>query len=430
MKYQKPKGVFDIFPEPLNEKEGWNCSSHWQYVEEIMRKVSKDYGFKEIRTPIFEDVELFERGVGESSDIVSKEMYTFKDKGDRSLTLRPEGTASAMRAFLERGITQKYPYHKFYYIGPMFRYERPQEGRYRQFHQFGAEVIGNKGPMQDVETIDMMCTLFHRLGLKDLTVYINSIGSSKARADYRRTLRAYFEPHLDVLSKESKVRFEKNVMRILDSREEEDLELVANAPTILDSLDQESKEHFEEVKRLLEKLGIPFIVNTKLVRGLDYYNQTVFEVKSGAIGSQSSVGGGGRYDGLIPLLGGPDLPAVGFSCGIERLIQTMHNQGASFGKEEGLDFFFIPMGAVAAEWCFSEITALRRAGIAAVMPFEETKVKRAFDLALSSKARFVLVIGDEEIKNKKCKIKNLESRLEEEISFDGFIETMKRLAKQ
>jgi histidyl-tRNA synthetase len=322
--------VFDILPQEPQPEDGWRHSDHWQYIESVMRKCAADYGFKEIRTPIFERTELFVRGVGEGSDIVSKEMYTFLDKAERSMTLRPEGTASVIRAFVEKNLAQQPGLHKFFYIGPMFRYERPQAGRYRQHHQFGAEAIGIGKPEQDVEMIDMLYEIYHRLGLKNLSVMINSVGDEASRAPFRKALGDYLFPFLEDLSEDSKVRFSKNILRILDSKDARDQEILKNAPILEDYLSEASKEHFATVKALLFQMKIPYVVNPKLVRGLDYYNKTVFEVVSHELGAHNTIGGGGRYDGLTALFGGPDLPACGFATGLERLLQTMVGQKVSF----------------------------------------------------------------------------------------------------
>ncbi len=292
MQYTIPKGTFDILPEAQKEEDKWCTSAHWQYLESVIRQTAHEYGFKEIRTPIFERTELFVRSVGESSDIVSKEMYTFLDRAERSMTLRPEGTAPVMRSFVEHRLYNTGAVHKLFYIGPMFRYERPQAGRYRQHHQFGAEAVGIGTPEQDVEVIDLLCEVYRRLGLKDLKVLINNIGDTESREAYLLSLKNYLEPHLEELSKDSQARFTKNILRILDSKDPNDQKILENAPSILDHLNEECKTHFEKVCRLLEKLNIAYEINPKLVRGLDYYNKTVFEITSTSLGSQNSVGGG------------------------------------------------------------------------------------------------------------------------------------------
>ncbi len=324
MKYAIPPGVFDIIP--VDNQEMWKSSYLWAYVEQMIRKTAHNYGYQEVRTPLFERTELFQRSAGNTSDIVSKEMYTFEDKGGRSLSLRPEGTAPVMRAFIEHRLDQKRSIQKLFYISPMFRYERAQAGRYRQHHQFGAEVIGNASAEQDAELIDFLYTLYRRLGLKNLTLFINSIGDCTSRQIFRQALKDYLTPYAASLSPESQARLAINPLRILDSKNPQDHVIVAQAPSILDFLSNEAQAHFEELKSLLDLLNIPYQVNPLLVRGLDYYNKTVFEIVAGELGAQNSIGGGGRYDGLLPILGGPDLPSIGFGTGIERILQTMLHQ--------------------------------------------------------------------------------------------------------
>ena len=277
MHYTIPKGVFDILPQDPETENAWRNSDRWQYIEEVIRKTCITYGFKEVRTPIFERTELFLRSVGEGTDIVSKEMYTFLDKGERSMTLRPEGTASLMRAFTEKKLYTQQTLHKYFYIGPMFRYERPQAGRYRQHHQFGAEAIGIDKPEQDVELIDLVCTLYKKLGLKNLNVMINSVGDNESRSAFKNALKGYLEPKFDQLSEDSKIRFHKNILRILDSKDPSDQQILNGAPSIIDYLNEENKAHFDKVCHLLKNLGIDFTINPRLVRGFDYYNKTVFE---------------------------------------------------------------------------------------------------------------------------------------------------------
>lgn len=407
MSEKSPPGVFDIIPEDSSEK--WKSSYLWQYVEEAIRKIAKEYCFKEIRTPIFEKTELFLRGVGETTDIVTKEMYTFTDKGNRSLTLRPEGTAPAMRAFIEHSLSNSSSVHKLFYIGPMFRYERSQAGRYRQHHQFGVEVIGVAEPEQDAETISMLYTLYSRLGLQKLTVNVNSIGDAESRAAFKEALQSYLKQYFHELSPDSQIRFDKNPLRILDSKNPRDMEIVANAPSILDFLNEHSKAHFEKVLQQLTLLGIPYQVNSKLVRGLDYYNQTVFEVVAGELGAQNSVGGGGRYDGLLKTLGGPDLPAFGFGTGIERILQTMINQGIELPQPNNPMLFIIPLGEKAKEQALAMAQELRHKGIPTLVELTGKKLNKAMNLANSSGAQYTVVIGDDEITTGRLKLKNMKT---------------------
>jgi len=429
MPYTIPKGVFDILPEEPQEADSWRNIDHWQYVEDIMRKTAHDYGFKEIRTPLFERTELFVRGVGESSDIVSKEMYTFLDKAERSMSLRPEGTASVMRAFVEKRLYQLPGLHKFFYIGPMFRYERPQAGRYRQHHQFGAEAIGIANPYQDVEMIDMLCTLYRSLGLKDLTVMINSVGDEATRIPYKKALCEYLQPHLQELSQDSQVRFHKNPLRILDSKDVKDQKLLEGAPSILHFLSDEAKEHFQKVQKLLSELNIRYIVNPKLVRGLDYYNKTVFEITYGDLGAQNTIGAGGRYDGLIASLEGPDLPAVGWATGIERILQTMNKQQFAFPPPPHPFIFLITLGEESYRFCFTLLHQLREKGIAAEMDFSQKKLQQALQLANAEKSDFCLVMGDDELQSQKVKLKNMATRETVEIPLNELLPKILELKK-
>jgi len=406
MLYQALPGVFDIVPK--NEQDLWKNSHLWNYVEDIIRKTAIEYGFSEIRTPAFERTELFQRSVGDASDIVSKEMYTFKDKGDRSTSLRPEGTAPVMRAYLENNLDQHPINQKLFYIGPMFRYERAQAGRYRQHHQFGAEAIGNGSPMQDVEMIDLLLTVYNKLGLKNLSLFINSIGDADSRQRYKEALVQYLASFKENLSEDSKRRLETNPLRILDSKAPEDRSIVAKAPSILDFLNEESKKHFEEVKALLNALKIPFIVNPLLVRGIDYYNKTVFEITSGELGSQNSVGGGGRYDGLLKTLGGADLPTIGFGTGIERILQTLINQNlATMPKPKAPLLYLVAMGETAKTMAFTLLHSLRQKGIPASMDFSSKKVGKALQIADQLGCKFAVVIGDDEIKSNTVELKEL-----------------------
>jgi histidyl-tRNA synthetase len=426
MEYTIPKGVFDILPEEPEAADKWRNTAHWLFLEDVMRKCAADYGYKEIRTPLFERTELFVRGVGESSDIVTKEMYTFLDKAERSMTLRPEGTASVMRAFVEKRLDQQPGLHKFYYIGPMFRYERPQAGRYRQHHQFGAEAIGVGKPEQDVELIDLLCELYRRLGMKNFTVMINSVGDESTREPYKKALMAYLQPHFDQLSEDSKVRFTKNVLRILDSKDPKDQQLLKSAPSILDYLSDEAKDHFETVKTLLGKVGISYEVNAKLVRGLDYYSKTVFEVVASELGAQNTLGGGGRYDGLIPTLGGPHMPSVGFATGIERILQTMVGQSLPFPKPHRPRIFFIPLGEASMQYCFDLLCKLRHEKIAADIDLSGKKVQHGLQLANALQAEFSVVIGDRELEEGQVELKHMASRETNKIPLSQLITTLKK----
>ena len=417
MTASRPPGVFDIIPS--DPKDPWKSSHLWHWVEETFRTTARQYGFQEIRTPSFEKTELFQRGIGEGTDIVSKEMYTFKDRGERSLTLRPEGTAPVVRAFIDNNMQALGPVHKLYYIGPMFRYERQQAGRYRQHHQFGAEVFGVSSPEQDVELIDLAHTVYSRLGLRNLKIAINSIGNSESRTLYREKLREYLRAHLDSLSEDSKRRFEENPLRTLDSKDPKDQKIVADAPSILDFLDEESRDQFETVKRLLDRLGIAYTVNDRLVRGLDYYNKIVYEVIAGELGAQNSIGGGGRYDGLLKTLGGPDLPSTGFATGLERVIQTILKQEAHVPAAPRPDIFFIPLGQAASEACIQLVHDLRQNRIACDMDYTGRKLGKVMQYANTINARFVAVIGENELKTGKVQLKEMASGTTQEASLSN-----------
>ncbi len=410
-------GVFDIIPQ--DDQELWRSSYLWNYVEEVIRKTARDYGYLEIRTPMFERTELFKRGVGETSDIVSKEMYTFKDKGDRSISLRPEGTAPVIRAFVEHQLQQQSSVHKLFYIAPMFRYERTQAGRYRQHHQFGVEAIGNKSPEQDVEVIDLLLTLYQRLGLKNLQLCLNSLGDAQSRMAFRTALQDYLRPHLAQLSADSQNRFENNPLRILDSKDPADRKLLSHAPSILDFLNSESKDHFELVQKRLDQLKIPYTVSPQLVRGLDYYNHTVFEIIAGELGAQNSIGGGGRYDGLMKQLGGQDLPTIGFGTGIERIIQTILKQNVATPNPQAPYIFLIALGGNGKQYAFDLLHELRRKGISATMDFGEKKLNKSMQQAHNCGAKFVAVIGEDELNKGKISLKEMSTGEVTEVPLDS-----------
>ena len=404
-----PKGVFDIVPNPVKEELSWQASDLWAYVEGVIRRISYEYGFREIRTPLFERTELFKRGVGETSDIVTKEMYTFDDKGGRSMTLRPEGTASVLRSFLEKSMHHSSPLNKLFYIAPMFRYERQQAGRYRQHHQFGVEAIGGGAPEHDAEVIAMMYNFYKRLGIEKFSIKINSVGDAESRNRFRDVLQDVLRPHLPELSADSKERFEKNPLRILDSKAPEDQQFIREVPSILDSLNDECRDHFSQVCSLLDDLSIPYDITPSLVRGLDYYSNTVFEATADDLGAQNSIGGGGRYASLIKTLGGPDLPAIGFGIGIERVIMTMLSQGAKFPEKPHPTLYIIPLGDEARSRCFLVLQNLRDKGIAAEMDFSGKKLKKVMGYADSIGAKYSVVVGADELASGTVKVKEMSS---------------------
>lgn len=429
MKYSLLKGTFDILPDQPKKEDQWKETARWQYVESVMRQLAEDYGYREVRTPVFEKTELFIRGVGETSDIVTKEMYTFQDKGERSITLRPEGTASVMRAFAQGQLQQLGSHHKFFYIGPFFRHDRPQAGRFRQFHQFGIEAIGNKEPEQDLETIDLLYQLYQRLGLTDLQVMVNTLGEPSCRETYKKELLAYLKPHFDSLSEESKARFTKNPLRILDSKDPKEKELLQSAPSILDFLSSESEKHFEKLCSLLKDQGIPFTIAPQLVRGLDYYNHTVFEVTSGVLGAQNTIGAGGRYDGLLPAIGGPDLPCIGFSTGIERILQTMEGQNAPFPEKKGPFVTFIPLGEEAKKVALKHLYGLRHQGVSSELIFAK-KIQKALQQAEQSHTTFAIIIGEEELAKNKAQVKAMNLRTSQDIPLDTLVEFLTKERKK
>ncbi len=425
MEHQIPKGTFDILP--YGTEELWRLSDLWQTVEEAIRRIATDYNYREIRTPMFESTALFDRGVGETSDIVTKEMFTFQDRGGRSMTLRPEGTSSVMRAFIEHRLFNLGPVHKFFYIGPMFRYERPQSGRYRQHHQFGVEAIGSPHPEQDAEVIELLCQFYTRLGIKNLVVHINTVGDVESRLHFKAALLDYLKPHLPELSTDSQTRFEKNPLRILDSKDPKDREIVKNAPSILNYLTSAARTHFESVCSSLQALNIAFAIDDKIVRGLDYYNKTVFEVITTDLGAQGTIGAGGRFDGLLKTFGGPDLPAVGFATGLERVLQVLIARQISLTKSPRPLVYFIPMGEEAQKECFVLATLCRHAGIATDIRFETKKIQTAILDAVKTGAHYCVILGANELKDNTVLLKNLQTRDQQVIQKDHLLTKLKEL---
>ncbi len=424
MQYRTAKGVFDILPSDPDPEGRWRESHLWNYLEGVIRHLALQFGYREIRTPLFETTDLFTRSIGTGTDIVTKEMYTFQDKAERSLTLRPEGTAPVMRAFIEKQLHNQAPIHKFFYICPMFRYERSQAGRYRQHHQFGVEAIGSALPQQDAECIHLLWSLYHRLGLNGLTLHLNSIGDKEARAEFRHALKIYLRPHLEVLSPDSQERYETNPLRILDSKDPQDQKWLKEAPHILDFLNTDSKAHFEALRQLLTAIGIPYQINHRLVRGLDYYNNTVFEITANELGSQNSLGGGGRYDGLIPQLGGPDLPAFGFGAGLERIIQTALAQQVFIPSSPVSDLLLIPLGDQAATECFKLLCAMRDRRLKVEMDLTGKKLKAAMRYADAAKIRYVAVVGDQELESGQIELKEMATATSQTLSIDRLVDAL------
>lgn len=427
-KVQIPKGTFDVLP--YGTEEQWRLSHLWQWVEEICRKTAREYGYLEIRTPIYERSELFDRGVGETSDIVTKEMFTFQDKGGRMVSLRPEGTSSVMRSLIENNLAQMGSVHKLFYIGPMFRYERPQSGRYRQHHQFGVEAIGVAGPEMDAEVIDLLFQVYKRLGIKNLKVHLNTVGDPESRGLFRSALMDYLRPFLGELSSDSQVRFEKNPLRILDSKDPRDKEIVKGAPSILHYLTPGAKHHFQELCRLLDLIHIPYGIDDKIVRGLDYYNKTVFEFLTDNLGAQNTIGAGGRYDGLMATFDGPDLPSVGFGTGLERVLQVALGQKVEVPPSSHPWIYFIPMGDLAREKCFSLATLCRHHHIPAEVEFHAKKMQTAMQNAVKSNACYAAIIGDQELERDLLQLKNLKTRDQKEVPFNQLLQVMGELCHE
>ncbi|MCK1193508.1 histidine--tRNA ligase [Streptococcus uberis] len=411
MKLQKPKGTQDILPGE---------AAKWQYLENVARETFKKYHYGEIRTPMFEHYEVISRSVGDTTDIVTKEMYDFHDKGDRHITLRPEGTAPVVRSFVENKLfapeVQK-PV-KLYYIGSMFRYERPQAGRLREFHQIGVECFGSANPASDVETIAMASHLFETLGIKDMTLHLNSLGNPSSRAAYRQALIDYLTPMREQLSKDSQRRLDENPLRVLDSKEVEDKVAVENAPSILDYLDEESKAHFEAVQEMLTTLNIPFVIDTNMVRGLDYYNHTIFEFMAKVEGSDLTICAGGRYDGLVSYFDGPETPGFGFGLGLERLLLILEKQGITLPIEEPMDVYLAVLGEAANSKALALVQAIRKQGFTAERDYLGRKIKAQFKSADSFNAKTIITIGESEVETGKVIIKNNQTREEMEVSLE------------
>ena len=410
-----PKGTKDVLPEE---------SYKWHYVEKIVRETAENYNVKEIRTPTFEHTELFLRGVGDTTDIVNKEMYTFEDKGKRSITLKPEGTSGVARAFIENGLQSGVMPVKMYYITPVFRYERPQAGRLREHHQFGVEFYGSSSADTDAEVILLAYDILNKLDLK-VKLNINSMGCAECRKEYNAALKAYLKDNYDCLCETCKVRYEKNPLRILDCKEEKCREICKNAPKITDYLCDDCKAHFERLKKLLTVAGLEYTVNPLIVRGLDYYTKTVFEFVTDALGSQGTVCGGGRYDNLVSELGGPKMPGIGFGMGIERVLMLMEATGVEIPKEKQLEVYFASMGEKAYEIAFKVTEALRRVGVKAECDHMGRGVKSQFKYADKQGAKNVVTIGDNEIESGVVNVKNMADGTLTEVKLDNLVEYFK-----
>lgn len=402
-----PKGTKDVLPSDAHK---------WHYIEKVVREVAADYCVREIRTPTFEHTELFARGVGDTTDIVNKEMYTFDDKGGRSMTLKPEGTAGVARAFIEHSLYADAQPTKMYYITPVFRYERPQSGRLREHHQFGVEFYGSASPLADVEVMSLLDAVYRRLGIKGLVLHVNSIGCRECRKDYNAALKAYFGAHIDEMCPTCRERLDKNPLRILDCKEPTCREVIKDAPVVLDYLCDDCRAHHHAVCKGLDELGIDYVVDTGIVRGLDYYTRTVFEFISSDIGAQGTVGGGGRYDHLLEDIGGKYCPAVGFGSGIERIMMTMEAQGLSFGDDPRPDVYIAPIGEAERLAAFKLAAQLRESGIHCDTDLLERSFKAQMKYANKIAARHLIVVGGDELASGVFKVKDMDKGSEESVA--------------
>ena len=411
-----PRGTKDILPDSVGD---------WNYVEGEIRELCRRFGYSEIRTPIFEHTELFQRGIGEGTDVVDKEMYTFTDRGDRSITLRPENTASAVRAYLQNKLYAESNLVKLFYIGSMFRYDRPQAGRMREFHQFGVEALGEANPAVDAEVILLAMSLLEGLGLKDLELSINSVGCPKCRSKYRTMLQDFFRDKLDDLCEDCRSRFDRSPLRILDCKKDSDKPYMADAPKITDCLCDECSDHFAKLKEHLANAGISFQHDPRLVRGLDYYTKTAFEIKYPPLGAQSAVAGGGRYDGLIEEMGGSPTPAVGFATGLERLLLAVESQNLLPEKNRSVDAYVVALGEAAQSEGFKLLNNLRKAGLSAAMDFAGRSMKAQMKQANKLGARYALILGDDEIAEGVVMLRSMSDSQQEKVALAEVIGKIK-----
>lgn len=414
-----PRGTQDILPGEVEK---------WQLIEKNARELCEKFQYKEIRTPIFEHTDLFTRSVGDTTDIVQKEMYTFEDRGGRSLTLRPEGTAAVVRSFVEQKMFgQANQPVKLYYMGPMFRYERPQAGRYRQFVQFGVEALGSADPAIDAEVIALAYSMYKTMGLKRLKLIINSLGDKESRAAHRDALINHFKPRINEFCGDCQSRLEKNPMRILDCKKDRDHELMMTAPSILEYLNDESRAYFEKVQQYLTDLQIPFEVDSNLVRGLDYYNHTAFEIMSDAegFGAITTLCGGGRYNGLVEEVGGPETPGIGFALSIERFIAALNAENIELPLKESIDVYVVALGEEAKDYSVRLLHQLRQAGFSAERDYLDRKIKAQFKAADRLNAQYVAILGEDELKENKLNVKSLATGEQIEYQLDQFIEKFK-----
>lgn len=405
---RSPRGTNDILPQEIGK---------WHYLEHSIRKITQRFGYSEIRTPIFESTEVFSRSIGDTSDIVNKEMYTFQDRGDNSITLRPEMTAALVRACIQSSLANRGELERLWYYGPFFRYERPQKGRFRQFHQFGAECLSSPNPESDTEVIVLAHSLIKDLGIEEYNLNINSLGNTASRDNYRTALVEYFSKYENDLSEDSQRRLKSNPLRILDSKETKDIEITQSSPKIIDSLDNESRYHFDKVINILEAIGIGYNVSSKLVRGLDYYSHTVFEFQSNALGSQDSFGGGGRYDGLFEQLGGKFTPAVGFALGIERLVlilETLENKVI----ENKTNYYIVSGNEGLINTSLQYANTLRLKGNSVITDIQRKSFKSQMKDANKYNSDFVVILAEQEFSDGKFILKNMKTGEQQLLSLD------------
>ena len=411
-----PRGTKDILPDTVGD---------WLYVEDNIRSLCRRFGYQEIRTPMFEHTELFQRGIGEGTDVVDKEMYTFTDRGDRSITLRPENTASAVRAYLQNKLYAENALTKLFYIGSMFRYDRPQAGRMREFHQFGVEAIGESNPAVDAEIILLAMKLLQGLGLNDLELYINSVGCPTCRAKYRTMLQDFFRDKLDDLCEDCRSRFDRAPMRILDCKRDAEKPYMKDAPKITDCLCDECSDHFQKLQKHLTKAGVKFELDPRLVRGLDYYTKTAFEVKYPPLGAQSAVAGGGRYDGLIEEMGGNPTPAVGFATGLERVLLALEKQGLLPDNNRSVDVYVVALGEAAQEEAFKLVMDLRDAGFSAAVDYAGRSMKAQMKQANKLGAKFAAIMGDDELSEGVVMLRDMAGSEQEKVPVNELINKLK-----
>lgn len=415
-KIQAVRGTKDLLPDSIYL---------WHFLFDKFKEISQRFYYSEIRTPIFEKTEVFQRSIGEGTDIVNKEMYTFTDKGGESITLRPEATAALVRAIIQNSLNHDNPILRLWYFGPFFRYERPQKGRLRQFHQYGAELIGSPNPEADLEIILLAIELIKSIGIEDYSLLINSLGNEQSRINYRQTLVRFLQINSDKLSAESRNRLQINPLRILDSKDEQDIEILASAPAIIDSLDEPSKLHFEQVLDGLHQLGINYQISNKLVRGLDYYSHTVFEFRSNYLGSQDSFGGGGRYDGLFEQLGGKPTPAVGFAFGLERLLLILEQINKLPTKQDKLDYYIIIQSSNYYNYAQKIASKLREKGFSAIVEILRRSFKSQMREANKIGANYAVIIGETEYNENKITLKNLFTSVQNTLTIQELLEMQK-----